>query len=164
MASKKLLEMLNDQYNFELESAYVYLAMAADSTNKGLDGTAHWMQLQAQEEIEHAMKFYEFIADMDGDVSQKAIPEPKNEYDSLLEIMETALAHEKIVSAYIYELANRDLEEGCFDTLEFLNWFFMEQREEENTLKPYVQRLKAIGDNMIEVFRFDAELGQREDD
>lgn len=161
MASKKLLKMLNTQYNFELESAYVYLAMAADCTNKGLNGTAHWMKKQATEELEHAMKFYEFIADMDGDISQLAIPAPKNSYASLLEVMEVALAHEKKVTAGIYAIAKLASEEGSFDTLEFLNWFFAEQREEENTLKPFVERLKVIEGNKVEVFRFDAELGRR---
>lgn len=159
--SKELQKALNDQYNFELESAYIYLGMAGDCTGKDYAGAAHFLQEQAKEEVEHAMKFYEFITDMDGAVALQGMAEPKNEYGSLLEVMETALAHEKKVTSNIYAIAQIATKEESYDTLQFLNWFFEEQREEENTFKPLVARLKGIQDLPAEIHRLDAELGRR---
>ena len=77
MASEKLLNALNDQFNFELLSGYYYMGMAAYCSAENMNGFAHFLIEQAKEEYEHAMKFYDFINDMDGRVRAQAMEEPK---------------------------------------------------------------------------------------
>lgn len=161
MASKNLLKKLNDQFNFELLSAYYYLGMAAYFSAENMKGFAHFMNEQAKEEYEHAMKFYEFINDMDGRVLPQAISEPKNDYSSFVEVFEYALAHEKEVTSRIYELLDLAKEENCHATTNFLQWFVEEQLEEENSMKDIIFTLKGIDGHFNGLYLFDKELGKR---
>ena len=66
MLSKAIQDAMNEQIKNELYSAHQYLSMSAYCESATLPGFAHWMLTQAQEEREHAMKFYNFILDRDG--------------------------------------------------------------------------------------------------
>lgn len=96
MSENKIVELLNKQYNFEIESAYVYLGIASYFTNSGWDGFSAFMKKQAHEEMEHAMKIYEFMADMNYEIRHEAIPAPKGDYASVLAAFESSLSHEKL--------------------------------------------------------------------
>ena len=61
MISEKMKNALNDQLNAELYSSYIYLSMSAYFDDLNLKGMATWMKLQADEEHQHAMKFFDFI-------------------------------------------------------------------------------------------------------
>ncbi|MDR7857687.1 ferritin [Tissierella sp.] len=161
MASEKLLKGLNDQFNFELLSGYYYMAMAAYCSNENMNGFAHFLIEQGKEEYEHAMKFYGFINDMDGRVIAQAMSEPKNDYKSFLEVFETALHHEKLVTSRINNLLDIATEEKCYPTIQFLQWFVEEQLEEENSIKDIIFKLKGIKDNFQGLYLLDKELGAR---
>lgn len=161
MASEKLLKELNDQFNFELLSGYYYLSMAAYCSSENMNGFAHFLIEQAKEEYSHAMKFYSFINDMDGVVKTQAMPEPKNDYTSFLEVFEAGLHHEKLVTARIYKLIDLAKEENCHATINFLQWFVEEQLEEENTMKDIIFNLKRINDNFNGLYQLDKGLGKR---
>lgn len=161
MASEKLLKELNDQFNFELLSGYAYLAMSAYCKGENMNGFAHFFVKQAHEEYEHAMKFYDFIYDMDGKVETQAMPAQKNEFSSFLEAFEGALEHEKLVTSKIYKLLESAKSENCYPTIEFLQWFVKEQVEEENTMKDIIAVLKGIDGHFNGLYLFDKELGKR---
>ena len=59
--SNTVQDALNQQINLELASAYDYLAMSADFLDKGFKGFAQWMQMQAQEEVAHAMRIFHYV-------------------------------------------------------------------------------------------------------
>ena len=160
--SANVVKALIEQYNFEIESGYVYLAMVHDLTDKNWPGFAHFMDLQAKEEYEHAERFQKFIEEIDGRVVLKAIPEPKKEYKSVLDIFKTALDHEKEVTSRIekiYELASK---EKNYVVMEFLNWFLKEQVEEEDNMRTICDRIEQFGDSFTSLYLFDKELGTRE--
>ena len=160
--SKNVVDALVEQYNFEIESGYIYLAMVHDLKDKAWDGFAHFMDKQAHEEYEHATKFKHFIEEIGARVELKAIPEPKKEYKSVLEIFEEAYAHEQEVTKrieHIYELA---LKEKNYVVVEFLNWFLEEQVEEEDNMRNIVEVLENIKDGYTGLYLYDKELGRRE--
>ena len=95
MLSEKVEGMLNDQLNLELFSAYTYLAMAAFMDEKSLDGFSHWMKLQAEEELMHAQKIYNYLSDLGASIRFTALEAPLQDFESVLEAFETALAHEQ---------------------------------------------------------------------
>lgn len=161
MTSEKLLKELNDQFNFELESAYAYMAMAAYCSAEDYDGFAHFFILQAQEEYQHAMKFYDFIYDVDGRAIMKAIPEPDKDYDSILDAFKKALAHEELVTSKINKLVDLAKEENNHVTLNFLQWFVEEQLEEETSMKKIISTLERIDGNFQGMYMLDKELGER---
>lgn len=155
------MEDLNEQIRFEMESAHYYLAMAAYCDSEDLPGFGHFFKVQAEEERFHAMKFYNFVNDMDGRVTIGILNEPKNEYKSLLEAFETALAHEKKVTARIYKLMDLAQQEKEHATISMFHWFIDEQVEEENTMKEIITKIKRFGDNSQGLYTLDEQLGQR---
>ena len=161
MASKNLLKELNNQFNFELLSGYYYMGMAAYCSDENMNGFAHFLIEQAKEEYEHAMKFYDFIYDMDGRVRAQAMEEPKNDYNSFLEVFEEALGHEKLVTSKINNLLELSMEEKLDPTIQFLQWFIEEQVEEENSMKDIIFKLEKMKGNSHGLFMLDKELGSR---
>ncbi|MGM0396273.1 MAG: ferritin [Bacillota bacterium] len=159
--NEKLLKAMNDQYNFEMLSGYYYLAMASYCESENMKGMAHFLVEQAKEEYGHAMKFYGFINDMDGRVTMQTIPEPKNDYDSFLEVFQTALGHEKKVTARIYDLLKLAEEEKDYATIQFLQWFVEEQVEEENNMKDIIFKLKGAQNSFQGLMMVDRELASR---
>ena len=161
MLSERMEKALNKQINAELYSAYLYLAMAAYFESINLGGFGNWMRIQAQEELTHAMKFYDFVYERGGRVVLAAVDAPPKEWDSPLAAFEGAYEHECKVSAMINDLVNIAIEEKDHATNNFLQWFVSEQVEEEASADAVVQKLKLIGDHGNGIFMLDRELGQR---
>lgn len=161
MISKKMEQALNEQLNFEIYSAYVYLAMSAHCESKGLKGFANWFYIQYQEEMTHAMKFYNFILDKSAEVELDAIDKPKKEYTDLIAIFKETLAHEQEVTARIYKLVDMAIDERDHGTNAFLQWFVTEQVEEEASVNQIIDKLKLVEGNGNGVFMLDAELATR---
>ena len=161
MASQKILNALNQQLNKEMFSSYLYLSMAAYFDTKNLSGMSAWMKLQSEEEYEHAMKFYEFILRIGGEVKLTSIDSPQTDWESPLKIFEDSLAHEKFISKSIHEIMDLSIEEGDHPTKSFLQWFVDEQVEEEDSVQQIVENFRLIGDSKGGLFMLDRELGSR---
>ena len=131
MISERLLKELNKQINFEFYSAHIYLDMAAYCAAEDFDGIANFFTVQAEEEKFHAMKFYNYVNEMNGRVVLEGMPDPQVEYKSILDAFEIALDHEKIVTSKIYNLTDIATEEREHATISLLKWFIDEQVEEE---------------------------------
>ncbi|PID58995.1 MAG: ferritin [Ignavibacteriae bacterium] len=161
MASKKIINALNDQLTKEMYSSYLYLSMSAYFDDKNLSGMSQWMKMQSEEEYEHAMKFYDFILRLGGKVKLAAIDAPQTEWKSAEEVFKDSLEHEKFVSASIHKLLDLAIEENHHPTKSFLQWFVDEQVEEEDTVQQIVDNFKLIGDSKGGLFMLDRELGAR---
>jgi ferritin len=164
MLGKAVQDAMNEQIKNELYSAYQYLSMAAYCESVNLPGFAHWMRAQSREEIEHAMKFYDFILDRSGRVVLQAIDRPVVEFGSPLEVFEQVLEHEQKVTAMINELYGLAVRENDYASQTFLQWFVTEQVEEEKNAGDVVETLKMVGDTSEALFLLDRELGQRRND
>ncbi len=161
MISPKIEEEFNKQINEELFSYYIYQSMAAYFTSINLNGFASWMSVQAQEEMLHAMKFYNHIHERDGRVKLHAIAEPQFEWKSPLDAFEGALAHERHITGRIHELVNLSLGEKDHASHAFLQWFVNEQVEEEASAKEIIDQLKLVGDSKGGMFMLDREMATR---
>lgn len=162
MFSKKVQDKMNLQIKYELESAYIYLSMAAYFDSITLPGMAQWMKLQAKEEEIHAMKFYNFINDRGGRVELQAIGQPAVDFQSPLDVFEKALAHEQKITGNINDLYALAFEEKDYPSQLLLQWFIDEQVEEESNAGEIVEILKRIGDEGHALLMLDKELGQRQ--
>ncbi len=161
MLSAKMQEALNDQVNAELFSSYLYLSMVAYFEDKNLSGFADWMRAQAQEEVMHAMKFFDYIFERGGKAALKAIESPTTEWESPLAAFEAAYGHERYISDRINKLMTLARSENDYPTENFLQWFVAEQVEEEASVDTVVQTLKLAGDNLGALFMLNRELGTR---
>ncbi len=158
---KKIQDKLNDQINFELYSANIYLSMGAYLDKLSLSGMANWMKVQAKEEWSHAMKLYEYIIQRDGDVEFGAIAKPELTYDSIETIFFEAYKHECKVTERIYDIFEASREVRDFTTESLLRWFIDEQVEEEANVKDVYERLKFIDGNKHEILQIDREMASR---
>ena len=152
---------LNDQINAELYSAYLYLAMSAWAQDHNFAGAAQWFKLQAQEELVHAGKFFDYIHDRGGHVSLPAIDAPKAEWTTLVDVYEHTFEHEQSVTELINSLVTIAKENTDHLTDNMLQWFVAEQVEEEATVSDLLGKLRLVGDNGAGLFMIDNELGQR---
>lgn len=159
MLSKKLLDALNDQFNYELESANIYLAMAGYTSDLGLGGFTNWFMAQYEEELFHAKKIMKFIDDKNGRVEIKAVSAPQNYFDSLLNVFEETLKHEEEITAKLYNLMDIALEEREHATKSFLQWFIDEQVEEEATVSDMINKIKLVKDSGL--YLLDQEAAKR---
>ncbi len=161
MPSKAVEKAINDQIAMEFYSAYLYLAMAADFAERNLPGFAHWMRLQYQEELNHALKLFDFLVGNDGKVVLQALEKPPSGFAGPLEVMEQSLKHEKEVTASITRLYELAIKEKDYPAQLMLQWFITEQTEEERTVTDIIARLKLAGDNASAFLLIDRDLGSR---
>lgn len=161
MIHTKMEKAINEQINREYFSAYLYLSMSAHLANKGLPGFANWMRVQVEEETFHVNKFYNYVIERGGKVEFESIEKPKHEWDSLLELFEDALIHEKFISESINKLADVADEVKDRATLAFLQWFINEQVEEETNVQTVIDQLKLIGNEGNAMFLMDKEMATR---
>ncbi len=161
MLSDKMAEALNGQINKEMYSAYLYLSMSAYTEFIGLKGFANWFYIQYQEEMEHAMRIYEYIQEQGSQVKLTAIKEPPTEFGSPLEMFEQTLEHEKYVTQSIHDLVELAIEQKDHATQIFLQWFVTEQVEEEANDNEIIDKLKLTGKEGGGLFMINKELSAR---
>ncbi len=161
MIGKAMQDAMNEQINKEMFSSYLYLSMAAYFEGKNLPGFAHWMRVQGREEMGHALKFFDYLHDRNGHVALEAIGKPAAKWASPLAAFEAARKHEESVSASIRGLYDLAVKEKDYASQALLQWFIVEQVEEEKTGREIVDTLTMIGDNRAGLFMYDKELGRR---
>jgi ferritin len=161
MLTEKMQKALNGQMNAELYSSYLYLSMNAYFKSVNLDGFANWMYYQAQEELEHAMKFYDFICQRGGRVQLAQIEAPPSEWNSPLAVFEDTLAHEQKVTGLINDLVEIANGERDHASQIFLQWFVSEQVEEEDSVGGVLEQLKLMGEAKGGLFMMDREMAKR---
>jgi len=161
MIKKKIENALNRQINAEMYSSYLYLSMSAFFESENLKGFAHWMRVQAQEELVHAMKFFDYVHERGGTITLTAIDAPPTKWQSPLAAFNHVFEHEQKVTGLINGLVDLAISENDHATNNFLQWFVTEQVEEESSADEIVQKLKLMGDAPGGLFMFDRELGQR---
>jgi ferritin len=154
-------EALNKHANAEFYSSYLYLSMSAYLQSLNLAGFAHWMRVQAQEELAHAMKFYDHVIERGGRVTLQAVEAPQHQWDSPLAAFEDAYRHEQKVTSLINQLVDEAVQTKDHATNGFLQWFVSEQVEEEASVDAIVQKLKLVGDSPGGLFMIDHRLGER---
>jgi ferritin len=161
MLSKVVQDALNQQIKDELYSSYLYLSMSAHCETINLPGFAHWMRLQSEEELSHAMKLFDYVNDRGGRVVLQGIDQPPAEFNAPLDIFQQVLEHEQKVTGLIHQLYALALKENDYPTQVELQWFITEQVEEEKSAGEIVEQLKVIGDHSTALLMLDRQLGAR---
>lgn len=161
MLSERTQKALNEQVNAELWSAYLYLSISAYFESENLGGFANWMRIQADEEVEHAMRIFDYVNDRGGRVKLHPIDDVPSSWNSPLEAFRETFEHEKKVTGLINDLVDLAEEEEDRATYSMLQWFIDEQVEEEDSVEEIVEKLQLVGDNPNGLLSLDRELGQR---
>lgn len=161
MITKRMEEELNEQINKELYSSYLYLSMSAYCAATGFMGFANWMRVQAQEELAHAMKIFDYIIERGGDAKLAAVNQPDATWINLTNVFEATLKHERFISASINHLMEVAMEEKDFASMSFLNWYIDEQIEEEANADELLKKLQFISEDKNAMLLMDKDLATR---
>lgn len=161
MLNETLLNALNNQVNFEFYSSYTYLAMAGYCESIDLPGFANFFRVQAKEELDHAMKFYDYVYQKNGSIELEMIEKPQITYDGLIDVFKKGYDHEQLVTKKIYELADIAYEVREHATISLLKWFIDEQVEEENSFNALLKKVKRAEGNPAAIYLLDDELANR---
>lgn len=161
MLNQNVQDAINQQIKNEVFSAYLYLSMSGYFESTNLPGFARWMRVQYEEELAHALKFFDFVNDRNGRVTLYAVEQPMSDFQSPLDVFQRALEHERKVTGMINDLYALAIKENDNPARVLLQWFVSEQVEEEKNATNIVEQLKFVGDNGTGLLLLDRELGAR---
>ena len=157
----KVHELLNQQINKELYSAYLYLDFSNYFKAVGLDGFANWYMIQAQEERDHAMLFYTYLQNENEKVTLLPVAKPDKEIDAPMDVLLAGLEHEKYVTSLINDIYAAAYEVRDFRTMQFLDWFVKEQGEEETNANDLITKMELFGGDPRSLYLLNQELAAR---
>ena len=161
MLTKKMEEELNKQINAEYWSAYLYLSMSAYLQTIGLAGTANWMRVQYQEEMAHALKFFDYVIERGGKVDLQPIAEVPKHWNGIIDIFEETFKHECLVTELVNHLMDVAIEEKDHACKSMLQWYVDEQVEEESNVTKILDQLRMVEGKGNGLFLIDKYLSLR---
>ncbi len=159
--NEKVRDLLNQQINKELYSAYLYLDFANYYEQRGLSGFANWYKIQAMEERDHAMLFYQYLQNNSQKVVLEAIAKPDKEFTCDMDPLKAGLEHEQYVTSLINDIYAAAYEVKDFRTMQFLDWFVKEQGEEETNANDMISKMELFGSDPRGLYLLNNELAAR---
>lgn len=155
----KLIQLFNEQIKHEADSRNVYYGMESYLRDQDWNGFAEWFKVQAEEEWFHTRFFMEFLSFKGYKWEMLALDEQTTEYESVLDVFEKGLGHEKNITAWIHALYDQAVEDKDYHAMKFLDWYIEEQAEEEDNFNTWIARLKRTNEAGMAIL--DQEAGTR---
>ena len=156
MLKKTIEDICNRQVEREGYSSNLYIAMASWAETTGYSGVAAWLYSQAEEEKLHMMKFIKYINERGGKAIMSALKQPPADFKSVEEMFKEVLKHQEFITASINEIVSLTLDEKDFNTHNFLQWFVMEQVEEEASVRTILDKVRLVGKDNL--YQFDRDI------
>ena len=154
-----MADALNKQILMEAQSSQAYLAMGSwAEIQPGLKGVTQFFFKHSDEERMHMLKLIHYINERGGFAVVPALDQPVLTFKSLKNAFEELLKHELKVSESINDLVDIALKEKDYATHNFLQWYVMEQMEEEKLARECNDKLELIGDDKSGLYLFDRDI------
>ena len=157
----KVAKLINEQINKEFYSAYLYLEFSNYYADAGLDGFENWYKIQAQEERDHALLFYQYLHNNDIKVTFEAIDKPDCDLKNNMDPLKAGLKHEQYVTSLINNIYAEAFKDQDFRTMQLLDWFVKEQGEEENNASDMITKMELDGTDAKGLYMLNNELKAR---
>lgn len=157
---QNVIKAMNVQISDEFDSAFLYLSMSVYCEGHlNLPGFAHWLRKQYEEELSHAARLFDFLIDRRTTPNVRGVGSPKSDFGSLEDVFEAVLKNEEMVTKLIHKLYEMALKENDYALQVELQWFIMEQVEEEKSASDILDRVKMAADDGL--LLIDSELAKR---
>jgi len=156
--SKKVIHALNNQISYEAYASNFYLALAFWCDDQGLQGCKQFFMRQSDEERMHMLKIFEYLSESGVYPTTPAIEQPPLSYDSIQEAFQKVFEQERKVTNAIHEIVKLSDAEKDYNTLNFMQWYVEEQREEEAVIRTILDRIKVIGAGGQSLYYIDKEV------
>lgn len=161
MIHEKIAKLINTQVNKELYSGYLYLDFANYYADEGLDGFAHWYEVQAQEERDHALMMRRYLIDNGIRVTFDEIAKPDKKFTDTTAPLKAGYEHEQYVTSLINNIYAEAFAIKDFKTMQFLDWFIKEQGEEEKNAEDLLKKMELFGHDAKGLYALNQELAAR---
>ncbi|QCX38555.1 ferritin [Aureibaculum algae] len=158
--SEAMVKLLNYRVEQEEYSSRIYLAMSTWLDDKGFVGASKLFKQYSDEEIVHANKARKILLANGLRPVTPALKQPKQDFLSLPDVIQSALAHEQEITRQCYALTKAAHDEGNFMVVELGLWYAKEQAEELSKVQYLLDRLEAFGEELSMLRRLDDEMGQ----
>ena len=161
MINEKIAKLINTQVNKEIYSGYLYLDFANYYADEGLDGFAHWYEIQAQEERDHAMMMRRYLIDNGIKVTFDKIDKPDKTFKNTVDPLKAGYEHEQYVTSLINNIYAEAAKISDYKTMQFLDWFIKEQGEEEKNADDMLKKFNLFGHDAKGLYALNQELMAR---
>ncbi len=158
MISDKMILALNEQIKLEGYASFLYLSMSAWCNHEALEGCSKFMQRQSDEERFHMLKIFDYLYEVDAHALAPSIPQPPHTFENIQTLFQQVYEHEQKVTRSIHQIVDLANQENDFATLNFLQWYIEEQREEESLIRTILDKIKLIGDGPQSLYYIDKEI------
>ena len=142
-------DLLNEQIGHEFFASQQYVAIAVWYDQQALPQLAGHFFAQAVEERNHAMMIVQYLMDREADVIIPGVPAVRNEFGSVAEPLELALAQERTVTSQFEALIALARRENDYLGEQFMHWFLKEQVEEVASMATLLQVANRVGENVM---------------
>lgn len=158
MVSDRLKSKLNELLNGEMEANHIYTQAAAWASANKFEGATKFFLGHAKEELEHMLKFFDFLDDLGAEITIHGHQRPVITATDIKSLVERIQQEEFKVTRHIVEAIDLAREEHSFETDAFLQWFAKEQHEEEKLCRKILDRIELIGEGPNSNYYIDREL------
>lgn len=158
---KKVIEALNEQINFELYSAYIYLNLSLLMEEKNYKGYSAFLAKHYEEELEHAKQFIDYMHKRGVKPTLKDIRMEEFSDMEPVEVAKIVLEHEMQVTKRIFDIHDVSKNEDDYATEIFMHQFIEEQIEEEDLAREIVDNFTLACDNLAARMIVDKELSSK---
>ena len=145
--NQEIADALNRHATQEAASAFMYFSMSSWFDNKGLSGFSQWCRVEAQGEMSHMTRFFDYINTRGHQVRFDAMEAPPHEWNSVLSVVEEINNQEVKLTGMINDLVHLARSHADNATESFLNTFIMEQIEDEAESSLMLAQIKMVDDN-----------------
>ena len=142
-------DLLNAQIGHEFAASQQYIAIAVWYDQQSLPQLAAHFYRQAVEERNHAMMIVQYLIDRDLPVTIPGVAEVRNEFSTVVEPLELALAQEKQVTEQFEAMTTAARDERNYLGEQFLHWFLKEQVEEVASMSTLLAVANRVGANVM---------------
>jgi ferritin len=160
MLSKVMQDTLNEHVNHEYHSSYIYQSMSAYCEYINLPGFARWLRERSENKERNARRSLDFINDRKNQVALEPITQPPVEFQSVLDVMQKALEHERQMTEAIHRFYQAAVNEGDYATQVHLQQFIGEQVQGERATDLILEQLRMIANQPDALLLLDRELAR----
>ncbi len=153
-----IVDILNEQVRIEATASAAYLAMAAWCDQHGWDYSAEHFYTQADEERMHMLKLFRYVSDMGAAALSPKVGEVQHDFSSLRDVFETALESEIHVTESINKVVAACRNVNDFATESFMQWYVLEQTEEEYVARRALELFDIMGDSGMDLILIDERI------
>ena len=104
------------------------------------------------------LRLFRYLSEVDAHALTPAIAQPPHEFESVQTMFDQVYGHEQKVTRSIHKLMHLATKENDYATMNFLQWYIAEQREEESLMRSILDKIKLIGGGPQSLYYIDKEL------